>query len=182
MRILISQRDVRIPPSFFVFDALERSWYSFLSKHILIPVPNTGRIDTSIDFDCLILTGGPDSIERHLTENALFEHACNLNKPIIGFCHGAFTVNDLTGGTNGRIDNHVDVNHNVFVDGKTLQVNSFHGQSIETIGNEMEVLAISDDDSIEAIKHKHKPIYGIMWHPERMDVPVLPCEVKCIIM
>ena len=28
-------------------------------------------------------------------------------------------------------------------------------------------LAKSDDGIVEAIKHKNKEIYGIMWHPER---------------
>jgi gamma-glutamyl-gamma-aminobutyrate hydrolase PuuD len=182
MRILISQRDVRIPPSFFQFDALERSWYNLFNKHRLIPVPNTGKIDTTIEFDCLVITGGPDSIERHLTEDALFKHAYDLNKPIIGFCHGAFAINDLTGGTNGIIDNHVHTEHYVLVDGIKQLVNSFHGQSIKTIGNDMQVIAVSDDNSIEAIKHNTKLIYGIVWHPERMDKPVLPNEVKYIIM
>jgi putative glutamine amidotransferase len=182
MRILISQRDVRIPPSFFVFDALERSWNVFLNKHHLVPVPNLGSIDETIEFDCLVLTGGPDSIERHLTEDLLFKHAEKLGKPIIGFCHGAFAVNDLTGGTNGTIDNHVQTEHYVYMDGKNHLVNSFHGQSIETIGQDMEVIALSGDDSIEAIKHKYKSIYGIVWHPERMDDPVLPDEVRNLIL
>ena len=181
MRILISQRDVRIPPSFFVFDALERSWNVFLNKHHLIPVPNLGSIDETIEFDCLVLTGGPDSIERHLTEDLLFKHAEKLGKPIIGFCHGAFAVNDLTGGTNGVIDNHVHTEHYVYMDGANHLVNSYHGQSIETIGNDMEIIALSGDDSIEAIKHKTKPIYGVVWHPERMKDPVLPNCVREIL-
>jgi len=182
MKILISQRDVKIPPSNFLFDALERSWYTLFKKHYLIPVPNLGVIDESIQFDCLVLTGGPDSIERHYTEDALFKHAEQLGKPIIGFCHGAFAVNDLTGGSNGIIDNHIHTEHYVYMDGKNQLVNSFHGQSIETIGQDMEVVALSGDDSIEAIKHKYKPIYGIVWHPERMKEPVLPNDVKSILL
>jgi putative glutamine amidotransferase len=181
MKILISQRDVRIPPSFFLFDALERSWYTFLKNHQLIPVPNLGRIDTTIDFDCLILTGGPDSIERHITEDLLFDHAKLLGKPIIGFCHGAFAINDLTGGTNGEIDNHVQTTHQICMDEETYTVNSYHGQSIQTIGDDMSVIALSEDNSIEAIKHKTLPIYGIVWHPERMETPVLPKEVEELI-
>lgn len=182
MRILISQRDVRIPPSNFLFDALERSWNFFLSKHHLIPVPNLGRIDTSVDFDCLVLTGGPDSIERHLTEDLLFHHANKLGKPIIGFCHGAFAVNDLTGGKNGYIENHIHVEHEVLMEGKIFTVNSYHGQSIETIGNDIEKLAVDLDGNIEAFKHKYKPIYGIVWHPERMKEPVLPNDVRNILL
>lgn len=181
MIILISQRDVRIPPSFFVFDALERSWNEFLNKHHLIPVPNLGKIDETIEFDCLVLTGGPDSIERHLTEDLLFHHALKLGKPIIGFCHGAFAVNDLTGGTNGTIDGHVHVDHEIIMENKIYTVNSFHGQSIETIGSGMEVIARDLDGNIEAIKHKSLPIYGVVWHPERMKYPVLPSQIKSLI-
>lgn len=181
MRILISQRDVRIPPSFFTFDALERSWYKFLSKHYLTPVPNLGIIDKSVEFDCLVLTGGPDSIERHLTEDLLFHHARELGKPIIGFCHGAFAVNDLTGGINGLIDGHVQTEHEILIDGKIQTVNSYHGQSIQKLGNDMEKLGMDLDGNIEAFKHKHEPIYGVVWHPERMTTPVLPKEVKDIL-
>jgi putative glutamine amidotransferase len=31
----------------------------------------------------------------------------------------------------------------------------------------LEIMANTRDQSIEAIKHQSKPIYGIMWHPER---------------
>lgn len=174
MRILISQRDFRIPPSNFTFDALERSWYELFKKHNLIPVPNLGVIDESIEFDCLVLTGGPDSIKRHLTEDLLFDHAMRLNKPIFGFCHGAFAVNDLTGGINGIIDGHIQVDHEIIMENKIHTVNSYHGQSIDKLGPEMQKIAMDLDGYTEAFKHKTEDIYGIVWHPERMKNPVLP--------
>jgi putative glutamine amidotransferase len=177
MNILISQRDVRIPPSHFTFDALERSWYKLFKKHNLITVPNLGIIDESIEFDCLVLTGGPDSIERHTTEDLLFYHAFNLNKPIFGFCHGAFAINDLTGGINGYIDGHIQVDHEVIMEGKIHTVNSYHVQSIDKLGSEMERVAMDLDGYTEAFKHKTREIYGIVWHPERMKNPVLPAKV-----
>jgi N5-(cytidine 5'-diphosphoramidyl)-L-glutamine hydrolase len=182
MRILISQRDVRIPPSFFTFDALERSWYDFLSGHDLIPVPNLGRIDRDVDFDCLVLTGGPDSIERNQTENLLFSLALERNKPIIGFCHGAFAINDLTDGINGYIDGHVQTDHEIIMDNKIYTVNSYHGQSIDKLGPDMEKIAMDLGGYTEAFKHKYKPIYGIVWHPERMNEPVLPNDVRSILL
>ena len=182
MRILISQRDIRIPPSNFTFDALERSWYELFKKHNLIPVPNLGMIDESIEFDCLVLTGGPDSIERHTTEDLLFDHAIKLNKPIFGFCHGAFAVNDLTGGVNGYIDGHVQTDHEIIMDNSIYTVNSYHGQSIDKLGPDMEKVAMDLDGYTEAFKHKYKPIYGIVWHPERMKEPVLPNDVRSILL
>jgi putative glutamine amidotransferase len=177
MKILISQRDVKIPPSNFTFDALERSWYQLFKKHNLIPVPNLGIIDESIEFDCLVLTGGPDSIERHTTEDLLFYHAYKLNKPIFGFCHGAFVVNDLTGGTNGYIEGHIQIDHEIIMEGNIHTVNSYHGQSIDKLGPEMEKFAMDLDGYTEAFKHKTREIYGIVWHPERMKNPVLPAKV-----
>lgn len=166
-----------MPPSFFVFDALERSWYDFFFNHTLIPVPNRRIVDQSIDYDCLVLTGGPDSIDRHLTEDMLFEDALKKNKPIVGFCHGAFAVNDLTGGINGDIEGHTQTEHPIIMDSKIHTVNSYHGQSIEKLGKDMEVLAYDLDGYIEAFRHKQKHIYGVVWHPERMKERVLPKDV-----
>jgi len=182
MRVLISQRDVQIPPSNFIYDALERGWYKLLANHTIITAANTMMVDTSIEFDCLVISGGPDSIERHLTENMLFAHAIQLNKPIIGVCHGAFTINDLTGGINGRINDHWMTDHNVIIDGTIEKVNSYHGQSIESLGDDMIPIATcANDNSIEAFQHKEKPIVGIVWHPERMENPVLPTLAKDIL-
>ena len=51
-------------------------------------------------------------------------------------------------------------------------VNSFHkfGITEETLGSDLEVLATSDDQLIEALAHNLLPIVGIMWHPERSEV------------
>ena len=178
MKILISQRDVRIPPNNFLFDCLERSWYGFLSSHQLLPVANLGIVDETIDFDCLVLSGGPDSVARHVTENLLFYHALKLNKPIVGVCHGSFAVNDLTGGVNGTVPGHENSEHDIIMDGETYRVNSFHGQSIASLGPEMMPVAVDPDGNIEAFQHQTQPIYGIVWHPERMKYPVIPVAVK----
>lgn len=178
MKILISQRDIRTPPNNFVFDALERSWYTFFKGHFLLPHPNTIEIDTSIDFDCLVISGGPDSVERHLTENNLFAHALALNKPIFGVCHGAFTVNDLTGGVNGRVLGHECSEHAVMLEDFQVTVNSYHSQSIAELGPNMQPVATDLDGNIEAFEHATLPIYGVVWHPERMNNPVLPSTWK----
>lgn len=176
MIIAITQRDQIISDMEFSFDTLERSWYYFLNKHTLVPVPNMGH-DFDYDnfkFDCLVITGGPDSHARNLTENILFAYAVKNHKPVVGICHGAFAVNDLTGGVNGNIENHWKTEHGIIMENERYIVNSYHGQSIQSIGKNMEVIALDDDDNIEAFKHKSEEIYGIVWHPERMKNPVLP--------
>lgn len=185
MKILISQRDFHIPPNNFLFDCLERSWYSFLGNHHLIPHANIGKVDETIEFDCLVLSGGSDSIARNVTENNLFAHAIKLRKPIFGVCHGAFAVNELTGGVNqidwNLVPAHDHTNHEVTMDGKKVVVNSYHGQTITQLGKGMIPLAVHEDGTIEAFRHEHLPIFGVVWHPERMENPIVPSCVADLI-
>lgn len=185
MKILISQRDFHIPPNNFLFDCLERSWYSFLGNHSLIPHGNIGKVDETIEFDCLVLSGGSDSIARNITENNLFYHAIKLRKPILGVCHGAFAINELTGGVNqvdwNLVPSHDHCNHEVMMEGKKVVVNSYHGQTITQLGKGMIPIATHADGTIEAFQHEHLPIYGIVWHPERMENPIVPEAVASLL-
>ena len=175
MRILISQAESKSPPFFFIHDSLERSWYHFFAGHTLIPAPNIPSFDFgNIEWDCLVFTGGNDSVSRHLTENRLYQMAEINNRPIIGFCHGAFAVNDLAGGINGPIDGHVGQEHLVEMAGKTHCVNSYHSQNIAVLAPGFQSLAQDPHGNVEAFRHVFKPIWGVVWHPERMDQPLLP--------
>ncbi len=176
MRILISQIEYSRPPRNFVFDGLERSYYKLFTGHDLIPVPNLVKVPYN-DYDCLVLTGGPDSTARHETENLLYQNAIKNNKPILGICHGAFAINDICGGTNGYIANHVDADIEITMEGKKHIVKCFHSQAINVLGRNFIPLAHDTDGNIEAFKHTTLEIYGVLWHPERMEVPVLPSEV-----
>ena len=48
---------------------------------------------------------------------------------------------------------------------KEFEAYNLHQNSLTNI-NKFDILAISENDSIQAIKHKHKPFYGIIFHPE----------------
>jgi GMP synthase-like glutamine amidotransferase len=177
MRILISQQEYIKPPRNFVFDALERSYYDFLHDHELLPAPNINKVVYN-DYDCLMLTGGPDSVARKQTENMLYDHAMSKGKPIIGICHGAFVINELAGGVNGSIEGHVGKDHSVTMGGKIYPVNSYHTQMIERLSDDFVSLAKDKDGNVEAFRHKELPVFGIVWHPERMLDPVLTDGVR----
>jgi putative glutamine amidotransferase len=183
MKIAISQREIILPTADGnrrTFDGLEREWHSFLKGHELIVIANLADIDylTNLDFDCVVLTGGPDGRERHLTENMLFAVACEREVPILGVCHGAFAINDLTGGVNGQVDGHQYGYHAVVIDDIAYQVNTYHSQSIQRLGEGLISVAHDLDGNVEAFEHESKPIYGIVWHPERMERPVLTDNVR----
>ena len=49
---------------------------------------------------------------------------------------------------------------------KSAIVNSYHHQSIDTLGKSLIVVAQSKDKTIEAFESKSKRILGLQWHPE----------------
>lgn len=120
------------------------------------------------------MTGGNDSVGRHLTENHLYQLAHRLARPIVGFCHGAFAINDLAAGINGRVEGHVAKEHNIIMEDKILTVNSFHSQCIAQLAPGFESLAVDTQGHVEAFQHVFKPIWGVVWHPERMSQPIVP--------
>ena len=177
MKILISQQEFIHSRNNFPFDALERSFYVFLRGHELIPAPNINKVHYN-DYDCLLLTGGPDSLSRHLTENLLYQHATQNDRAVLGICHGAFAINDLLGGKNGQVEGHRNTEHTVVLEGKEIMVNSYHSQCIRELSDELYPLAHDEQGNCEAFKHKSKQQWGVVWHPERMSDPILPDAVR----
>ena len=49
---------------------------------------------------------------------------------------------------------------------------------LKEVGADLNAIAHADDGSIEAFKHKHRQVWGIVWHPERMTEAVLPNDLK----
>jgi len=178
MRLLLTQQEVKKPPFFFVHDALERAWHVMLAGHDITAWPNLPRRVPDLDqFDALVFTGGNDSVARHLTEDNLFRMFDQANKPIIGFCHGALVINDVCGGINVQAEGHLGNEHTVIMSGVTHVVNSFHGQCIQKLAPGYECLAKDHMHNIEAFRHAFKPHWGVIWHPERQEKPLLPGDL-----
>jgi len=183
MKIAITQRQFVINE--IIHDCLDPQWYSFLYPHELIPIPNNGNMIS--DFDILIISGGESGLARTITEVTYYQTALRRNIPIIGVCHGAFFINKQhTNGVTGvTLPSHKkDIIHPIEMDGSVYAVNSFHSASIEydMLGDDLIPVAThhttSNHVTIEAFEHKALPIYGIVWHPERMERPVLPRKVE----
>ena len=52
---------------------------------------------------------------------------------------------------------------------ETIQVNSFHHQSLREIAPALKVSATAPDGSIEGVEHPDRTwILGVQWHPEMM--------------
>ncbi len=161
------------------YDSIEQVWYSFLDSHKPIFIPNTldqDFIDLTDKLDCLIITGGDDSVLRRSVELKIASSMMMAFKPILGICHGAMLLSDVLGGTIGDCDNHHDVKHEVNYGDRRIVVNSYHNQTIKQMHRAAQCLASDDDGNCEAWIDGF--LSGIMWHPERMDHPFIPAEIQ----
>jgi gamma-glutamyl-gamma-aminobutyrate hydrolase PuuD len=160
------------------YDSLEHGWYRFLKDHTLIFIPNRTDQDfksLADSVDALIITGGDDSAIRRTTELKLASIMMQQFKPIVGVCHGAFLLTDVLGGIVSQCDGHMDVDHVVDYFGQQFNVNSYHSQSIKKLHSTAQALVHDTDGDCEAWIDRN--LAGIVWHPERMIDPWVPCEI-----
>jgi putative glutamine amidotransferase len=111
-------------------------------------------------------------------EMRLLEECINLRKPILGICYGMQLINVFFGGTLYQdIDGHrtgfhdVEIKDNGIIPLGIYRVNTSHHQAIKDTGKGIIILGVSNKDGIiEAITHeKYDFIYGVQWHPERLN-------------
>lgn len=100
------------------------------------------------------------------------------NKPILGICAGIQEINVVFGGSlNQLIENHnlneqskhtVEIKRDSLLydiyKKDTMEVNSYHKQSVKDVAPNFKVTAISTDGIIEAIEKDN--ILAVQWHPE----------------
>jgi putative glutamine amidotransferase len=106
--------------------------------------------------------------------------------PILGICRGAQALNVARGGTlHQHIDGHRQCEvatvptHAVRITARSrtarllgshaAEVNSFHHQSVETLGTGLVATAWAPDGTIEAIEDASHPfLLGVQWHAETL--------------
>ena len=119
----------------------------------------------------IILSGGNDITKkssRYKIEKKLSDFSKKKKIPLLGICHGLQFINSLEGGSLKKINNHVRVKHKIkSIYDYPSEVNSFHNYGIKKLGRNFKIIAFSEDNQIEAIKHKKYNWLGWMWHPER---------------
>lgn len=131
--------------------------------------------------------------ERDILEKEIYGIAKAEDKPVLGICRGIQLINVLQGGTlyqdlpqqfsgTKEIEHHMIAPYDrtvhevsitegtplyTLLEQKTLPVNSYHHQGVRTLGEGLEVMAVSEDGLVEGIYVPDKKfIWGIQWHPE----------------
>lgn len=139
----------------------------------------------------IILSGGPDSVyakDAPSVDKKIFE----FNIPILGICYGQQLICHLLGGKVGAASdrefgkaiieikpikkiekNSTNQSFSLLFDdilesdiGKKNQVWMSHGDKVEAIPQDFEIIATSKNAPYAAISNESKRIYGVQFHPE----------------
>ena len=158
--------------------SIEKKLISYLKKiYIKSEIQILMDINSKYKFDILIISGGNDlpihkkvnfNILRNKFNNFYFSRALKKNIPIIGICHGAQFIASKYSAKFKKTRSHVGI-HKIFYGKSIKKIISHHNYKIQNISNNVKVLAVAEDKSIELFKVKTKRIYGFVWHPERQN-------------
>ena len=136
---------------------------------------------------------GQTNISLDLFQIRLMKEVLKTRKPIFSICRGMQVFNVACGGTRfqdislkpgkhldhmQQSDTRSEISHKIHVKqgtqlkkyiGSVLYVNSFHHQTLDKIGKNLEVSATASDQTIEAVEMPSHPFaIGVQWHPECM--------------
>ncbi len=145
--------------------------------------------------------------ERDRFEFALLSAFLDRDLPVLGVCRGHQVLNVAFGGSlhQDLVDDgvvarpHKDPERHdrhrhrtTFTVGGYLHAlygaehvvtNSVHHQGVRSLGDDLDVLALSEDGVIEGLRHRrYRYVVGVQWHPEWIDAAavsegVLPSDV-----
>jgi GMP synthase-like glutamine amidotransferase len=116
----------------------------------------------------IILSGNALRDKRTLERTGDFTWIRRCEKPLLGICSGMQTVG-LVFGSSLKRRLEIGMRRITTVKENPLFSSSFEAYELHTCSiqpsNELDVLAESDG-CVEAVKHKKKNIYGVLFHPE----------------
>ena len=122
----------------------------------------------------IILSGGPDSVANSYTPR-IPQIVFDLEIPILGICYGMQTLAEQMGGQVISAD-HKEFGHSelqitkdcILFHGldKSLNVWMSHGDQVQDLPDDFELVASTATAPIAVMQHESKPIYALQFHPE----------------
>jgi para-aminobenzoate synthetase len=132
------------------------------------------RINLS-DFDAIVVSPGPGRPERErdfgISANAILDG----DLPVLGVCLGHQGIANLFGATvglapapmHGRESRVRHTGDGVFAGlPSPFTAVRYHSLAVTDLPDELEAIAWTDDGVLMGLRHRHKPIWGVQFHPE----------------
>ena len=125
----------------------------------------------------IILSGGPESVTVSKSQK-ICKELINSKIPILGICYGMQTLSKELGGKVASADihefGHAEISFgnpspifkNIKLKNNLFDVWMSHGDQVEKLPNNYEVIASSKDCQIAGFQSKDKSIFGLQFHPE----------------
>lgn len=187
--VAVTQRVWVVPERPERRDCLDQAWPQFLSACGLLPLalPNVVEVALALCEEAriagLVLTGGNDlaalggdAPERDAVEHVLLDLADRRGLPVLGVCRGMQLIQQRFAVPLRRVEGHVAAQQTISIEGRLEVVNSYHCYGAFDTRAPLEAWAVADDGVVKAVRHRSRPITGIMWHPERRT-PFAPMDV-----
>jgi N5-(cytidine 5'-diphosphoramidyl)-L-glutamine hydrolase len=200
-RVGITQKVMKHTSYNETMDCLDINWAKLLIPLEILPIPlplmptnSVNDIWKILKLDGLILSGGntladyadtsdkPESIsiERDIYEKTLLKAALSTKTPVLGVCRGLQVINVYYNGQLEKVKGHAGTRHLLIPENSIndfeipSEVNSFHDCVVprKHLGKNLISLAHDAEDNIEAFYHPKDKVLGIMWHPERVPIPL----------
>ena len=125
----------------------------------------------------VILSGGPDSVLRDGSPQLPSDFA-SLDVPVLAICYGQQLLMHSGGGRIGagesqefgratlRITQPNRLFPNAWNDAGQAQVWMSHGDHVDAIPDDYQVIGVSDGAPYAALAHRERPIFAVQFHPE----------------
>ncbi|MBC8444348.1 gamma-glutamyl-gamma-aminobutyrate hydrolase family protein [Candidatus Woesearchaeota archaeon] len=145
-----------------ITNIVKNSKKDYKIKHFM----DVGYVD---DYEKIIICGTALKDNEYLNHLNKFSWLKNTNKEVLGICSGmqiialTFNAKLIQQKEIGMTQITTKSRNKLF--SKEFEVYNLHQNSLTDL-DEFDILATTENDSVQAIKHKHKQFYGIIFHPE----------------
>ncbi len=123
----------------------------------------------------IVLSGGPNSVNDEEAPE-LNINILSADVPVLGVCYGLqLLANHAIPGSVEKAERREFGRSELIVDSdkdllkgipKETVVWMSHGDHIQNLSDEYEIIGHTDNAKVAAVRHKNKPIYGVQFHPE----------------
>ena len=165
-------------------ECLDQRLLSFLLRCDLIPICCPSSISIAshllhyLSPSILVLSGGNDigsCPERDCLESYLYDFFSKRSLPILGICRGCQFIYTYNGGSLHTVSNYVKRSVLIYPHSQSSVENTlFHRHSyftqaipLASMPNNLIPTSLTEGDLVMSLREISKPIYGLMWHPER---------------